>query len=64
MTKRRYDPAEDSRKSYDAAVEAKRQRGDTTWPERTERATDPVTERQLQRLKKALDAKLRGDGHG
>lgn len=29
-----YDPRDDSRKSYDAAVEAKRLRGDTHWPER------------------------------
>lgn len=29
-----YDPADDARKSYDVAVEAKRQRGDTHWPER------------------------------
>ncbi|NKB96834.1 hypothetical protein HED48_23505 [Ochrobactrum intermedium] len=31
-----YDPADDARKSYDVAVEAKRQRGDTHWPERIE----------------------------
>lgn len=29
-----YDPAEDARRSYEAAVEAKRQRGDTHWPQR------------------------------
>ncbi|MCX2696361.1 zinc-ribbon domain-containing protein [Ochrobactrum chromiisoli] len=29
-----YDPRDDSRKSYDVAVEAKRKRGDTHWPER------------------------------
>lgn len=28
-----YDPADDARKSYDVAIEAKRQRGDTHWPE-------------------------------
>ncbi|WPM83118.1 hypothetical protein R5W60_21730 (plasmid) [Brucella pseudintermedia] len=31
-----YDPADDARKSYDVAIEAKRQRGDTHWPERLE----------------------------
>lgn len=30
-----YDPADDARKSYYAAVEAKRQRGDTHWPAKT-----------------------------
>lgn len=65
MTRRRYDPAEDSRKSYDAAVAAKRARGDTHWPERRERAPDPETERQIKRLKRALDRKLaEGVGHG
>lgn len=29
-----YDPADDSRKSYDAAVAAKRKRGDKHWPKR------------------------------
>lgn len=29
-----YDPADDARRSYEAAVEAKRLRGDTHWPER------------------------------
>ncbi|HHV68223.1 MAG TPA: hypothetical protein GXX48_11345 [Ochrobactrum intermedium] len=29
-----YDPADDARKSYDFAVEAKRQRGDKHWPKR------------------------------
>jgi hypothetical protein len=29
-----YDPAEDGRKSYEAAVEAKRKRGDRHWPKR------------------------------
>jgi len=29
-----YDPAEDGRKSYDVAVEAKRKRGDRHWPKR------------------------------
>lgn len=29
-----YDPADDSRKSYEVAIAAKRERGDTHWPER------------------------------
>lgn len=29
-----YDPADDARKCYDLAVETKRLRGDTSWPER------------------------------
>lgn len=29
-----YDPADDSRKSYDVAIVAKRERGDTHWPDR------------------------------
>lgn len=29
-----YDPADDGRKSYEAAVEAKRKRGDRHWPKR------------------------------
>ncbi|TIN87540.1 MAG: hypothetical protein E5X94_01485 [Mesorhizobium sp.] len=61
---KKYDPAADSAGSYAAAVEAKRQRGDTHWPERQERAPDPVTERQLKRLKRALDRKLREAGDG
>lgn len=37
-----YDPRDDSRKSYDVAVEAKRKRGDAHWPERlTPRETKP-----------------------
>lgn len=65
MTSRRYSRADDSRKSYDAAVAAKRERGDTHWPEPLERAPDPETDRQMKRLKRALDRKLaEGDGHG
>jgi hypothetical protein len=65
MTKHRYDPADDSRKSYDADVVAKRERGDSHWPERTERLADPETEKQMKRLKRALDRRLRqGGGHG
>lgn len=56
-----YDPAKDSAGSYAAAVEAKRLRGDTHWPEPNERKPDPETERQLKRLKRALDSKLRKD---
>ena len=29
-----YDPADDAKKSYDLAVQVKRERGDTHWPER------------------------------
>lgn len=39
-----YDPADDSRKSYDAAVQAKRLRGDTHWPNRIEPAQLPKNE--------------------
>lgn len=63
-TGRKYDPAKDSAGSYAAAVEAKRLRGDTHWPERKERPADPETERQMKRLKRALDRKLREAGHG
>lgn len=65
MTRRRkYDPQADSAGSYAAAVEAKRLRGDTHWPAPAERKPDPETEKQLKRLKRALDRKLkeRGDG--
>jgi hypothetical protein len=33
-----YDPADDSRKSYDAAIEAKRKRGDKHFPAKVEAA--------------------------
>lgn len=36
-----YDPADDARKSYDGAVEAKQKRGDKHWPKR-------ASEKQLQ----------------
>jgi hypothetical protein len=64
MSKRRYDPADDARKSYDAAVEAKRRRGDTHWPLHDGRPADPETDRQIKRLKRALDRKLREAGNG
>ncbi|MBN9255248.1 MULTISPECIES: hypothetical protein [unclassified Mesorhizobium] len=60
--RRKYDPAKDSAGSYAAAVEAKRLRGDTHWPETKVREPDPETERQLRRLKRALDRKLKGAG--
>lgn len=41
-----YDPAEDARRSYEAAVEAKRQRGDTHWPRR---ASDSPTGSPIRR---------------
>ncbi|RVD15421.1 MAG: hypothetical protein EOS73_32090 [Mesorhizobium sp.] len=60
MTKRaKYDPDKNSAGCYAAAIEAKRLRGDTHYPEPKERAPDPETERQLKRLKRALDRKLR-----
>jgi hypothetical protein len=62
--RQKYDPTKDSAGSYAAAVEAKRRRGDTHWPEPKERAPDPETERQLKRLKRALDRKLQEGGHG
>lgn len=37
MSEREYDPADDARKSYDLAVDAKRARGDAHWP-----ASSPV----------------------
>jgi hypothetical protein len=61
---REYDPAADAIGSYYAAVEAKRLRGDKHWPEPKEPAADPETERQMKRLKRALDKKLREDGDG
>lgn len=39
-----YDPADDSRKSYDAAVEAKRKRGDKHWPTRASEQTSIAAE--------------------
>lgn len=62
MTERRYDPADDSVKSYNAAVAAKRARGDKHWPARTERDADPETEKQMKRLKRALDKRMRQGG--
>ncbi|RWG76155.1 MAG: hypothetical protein EOQ69_32460 [Mesorhizobium sp.] len=62
--RKRYDPAADSAGCYAAAIEAKRQRGDTHFPAPAEHAPDPETERQLKRLKRALDRKLREAGHG
>lgn len=35
-----YDPAEDARRSYDVAVEAKRARGDKHWPQRASETTE------------------------
>jgi hypothetical protein len=62
MTK--YDPDKNSAGCYAAAIEAKRLRGDTHYPEVKERAPDPETEREMRRLKRALDRKLREAGHG
>jgi hypothetical protein len=56
---REYDPRADAVGSYYAAVEAKRLRGDTHWPAPRERVADPQTEREMKRLKRALDRKLR-----
>lgn len=60
----RYDPDKNSAGCYAAAIEAKRLRGDTRYPEVKERALDPVTDRQMKRLKRALDRKLREADHG
>ncbi|TPJ75812.1 hypothetical protein FJ422_30815 [Mesorhizobium sp. B2-6-3] len=38
---RKYDPDKNSAGCYAAAIEAKRLRGDTHYPERQERAPDP-----------------------
>ncbi|MEN5278888.1 hypothetical protein ABE527_18325 [Brucella sp. TWI432] len=43
-----YDPRDDSRKSYDVAVEAKRQRGDTHWPDREGPLAPPKKELRAQ----------------
>ncbi|RWQ12363.1 hypothetical protein [Mesorhizobium sp.] len=65
MTKRlKYDPQSDSAGSYAVAVEAKRLRGDTHWPAPAERKPDPETEKQLKRLKRALDRKLKDAPNG
>jgi hypothetical protein len=55
----KYDPDKNSAGCYAAAIEAKRLRGDTHYPEVKERVPDPVTDRQMKRLKRALDRKLR-----
>ncbi|WP_181168336.1 hypothetical protein [Mesorhizobium sp. B2-5-3] len=59
-----YDAAKNSAGCYAAAIEAKRLRGDTHYPEHQERAPDPETEREIKRLKRALDRKLREAGRG
>jgi len=56
---REYDPQADAIGSYYAAVQAKRLRGDTHWPAPRERVADPQTEREMKRLRKALDCKLK-----
>ncbi|MER9164378.1 hypothetical protein [Mesorhizobium sp. M0715] len=57
--RKRYDPDKNSAGCYAAAIEAKRLRGDKHYPSAPERAPDPETDRQLKRLKRALDRKLR-----
>lgn len=59
---KKYDPDKNSAGCYAAAIEAKRLRGDRHYPVPQERAPDPETERQLKRLKRALDRKLREAG--
>jgi len=59
-----YDPDKNSAGSYAAAIEAKRLRGDKHYPDVKERAPDPETEREMKRLKRALDRKLREPGRG
>ncbi|WP_192384753.1 hypothetical protein [Mesorhizobium silamurunense] len=60
MSKRRkYDPQADAAGCYAAAIEAKRRRGDAHYPTPAERAPDPETAKQLKRLKRALDRKLK-----
>jgi hypothetical protein len=61
---RDYDPQADAVGSYYAAVEAKRLRGDTHWPVPKERAPDAQTEREMKRLKRALDRKLKQEEGG
>ncbi|WP_247875595.1 MULTISPECIES: hypothetical protein [unclassified Brucella] len=51
-----YDPADDSRKSYDVAVEAKRQRGDTHWPEQISAATLEKSEMNHDILENSREA--------
>lgn len=43
-----YNPRDDARKSYDVAIEAKRLRGDTHWPERDEPTATPKKEFRAQ----------------
>lgn len=50
-----YDPANDSRRSYEAAVEAKRLRGDTHWPARATDSMLPV----IGQLQDAADDRAR-----
>ncbi|TPM92707.1 hypothetical protein [Mesorhizobium sp. B2-1-3A] len=60
----KYDPDKNSAGCYAAAIEAKRLRGDKHYPEVKARAPDAETEREMKRLKRALDRKLRETGHG
>ena len=48
----KYDPADDGKKSYDLAVQVKRERGDTTWPVR-------ASEETVQPSKQAKSRKAR-----
>jgi hypothetical protein len=65
MTRRaKYDPDKNSAGCYAAAIEAKRLRGDTHYPEVRQREPDTETEREMKRLKRALDRKLREPRNG
>lgn len=49
-----YDPADDARKSYEYAIQVKRERGDTEWPTRASEEAKP--DKHKRRAGKALAA--------
>lgn len=49
----KYDPADDAKRSYDLAVEVKRERGDTTWPTRASEQPDKPTKRRSRKAEQA-----------
>ncbi|TPN79982.1 hypothetical protein [Mesorhizobium sp. B1-1-2] len=61
---KKFDPDKNSAGCYAAAIEAKRLRGDKHYPPAAERLPDPETDREMKRLKRALDRKLREAGRG
>lgn len=54
-----YDAADDSRRSYEAAVEAKRLRGDTHWPARRDgKSVSPIIEQMAHAADDRARAKI------